>query len=487
MSIRLRLLAATLALVAMGLFVAGGATYGLLRSFLTERIDRQLVSARAGAGAALAQERLGRRGPFPHRGPRPGVHVEEGLAGPVALLLDPLGNVVSSAHFGFHSFQPPPSLPPKLPGSQGYLGEDMRFFSTEAAGSELRYRALATPASNRRGTVVVALPLANIEVTLRRLLVFELLVSAVVLVGVGVLALWVVRLGLRPLEAMAITADGIAGGDLTKRVEPSDSKTEVGRLGLALNAMLQRIEAAFAEQKAAEGRLRRFVADASHELRTPLTSIRGYAELFRREADLSPEDLAKTMRRIEEESGRMGKLVDELLLLARLDQGRPLDRGPVDLARLTADAVADARASAPERPIDLESPERLIIEGDEERLRQVAANLLSNAVAHTPEGSPIHVRLGEMHGMAALEVADEGPGIAPDERDRVFDRFYKVDASRKQAGGGMGLGLAIVASVVEAHGGRVELVSASGQGARFLVNLPLGRAYEQAADEGRWR
>ena len=204
------------------------------------------------------------------------------------------------------------------------------------------------------------------------------------LLALALLAWWVVHLGLRPLEQMGETAGAIAAGDLSRRVETADERTEVGRLGLALNSMLGQIEGAFAERTASEARLRRFVADAAHELRTPLTSIRGYAELFRRGASTRPDDLAKTMRRIEEGAARMGVLVEDLLLLARLDQGRPLDREPVDLTRLTAAAVDDLRVVSPDRPVVYESNGAVVVNGDEHRLRQVLANLLENARTHTP-------------------------------------------------------------------------------------------------------
>ena len=237
--------------------------------------------------------------------------------------------------------------------------------------------------------------------------------------------------------------------------------------------MLAQIEQAFVERTASEARLRRFLADASHELRTPLTSIRGYSELFRRGAGARPEDLATSMRRIEEESARMGVLVDDLLLLARLDQGRPLERVPVDLARIAADAVDDARAVAPERQISLDSPASLTVEGDELRLREVAANLLSNAVEHTPPGSPIEVHLSEEERHAVVEVRDHGPGLSEEQRAAVFEPFYRSDTSRARERGGAGLGLAIVAAIVAAHGGEVRVSSEPGEGATFRVSLPL--------------
>jgi two-component system OmpR family sensor kinase len=289
----------------------------------------------------------------------------------------------------------------------------------------------------------------------------------------GLLTMWVVRVGLRPLDQKATTAGANASGDLSQRVEHADDRTEVGRLGAALNTMLGHIEQAFAARTASEQRLRRFVADASHELRTPLTSIRGYAELFRRGAAERPDDLATAMRRIEDESARMSVLVDDLLLLARLDQGRPLEREEVDLVALASDAVDDARAVSPDRPITFETNGPVTVTGDEARLRQVTANLLTNARAHTPEGTRVHVRVRSTPEGAEIEVADDGPGLAPDEAARVFERFYRADPARTRSrGGSSGLGLSIVAAIASAHGGRATLDTAPGQGATFRVALP---------------
>ncbi|MFC6929222.1 sensor histidine kinase [Actinomadura yumaensis] len=236
--------------------------------------------------------------------------------------------------------------------------------------------------------------------------------------------------------------------------------------------MLAQIEAAFREREASENRLRRFIADASHELRTPVATMRGYAELFRRGAADRPGDLAKAMRRIESEAERMGLLVDEMLLLARLDQGRPLERRPVDLAVLAADAVADAGAVEPGRPLTLDAAEPVIVSGDAERLRQVLANLLANVRRHTPAGTPAAVRAALDGDRAVIEVADQGPGLTEEQRAKVFERFYRADAARSRDHGGAGLGLSIVAAVAQAHGGTATVRSAPGEGAVFTVTLP---------------
>jgi two-component system OmpR family sensor kinase len=287
------------------------------------------------------------------------------------------------------------------------------------------------------------------------------------------LGVWVVRRGLRPLDDVVDAAGAVADGDLSHRVPVANERTEVGRLGTAFNAMVDRIEVSFAERDASEQQLRRFVADASHELRTPLTSIRGYAELLRFGADDDPQQLALAMRRIEDEAARMGVLVDDLLLLARLDQGRPLERGPVDLVRLTGDAVADARAVEPERPISFDANgDAVMVAGDASRLHQVVANLLANARVHTPPTAAVTVSIGVQNGLAVLEVADRGPGMSESEAAQVFERFYRADESRSRANGGAGLGLAIVTAVVAAHGGTVEVRTRPAEGARFIVRLP---------------
>ncbi len=338
-----------------------------------------------------------------------------------------------------------------------------------------RYRIRAY-AIGTGGTLVVAIPLTDVTDTLRRLVRIEVAVTVAVLVALGALAWWLVRLGLRPLERMGEAAGAIAGGDLSRRVEPADPSTEVGRLGVALNAMLERIEGAFAARQASEDRLRRFVADASHELRTPLTSVQGYAELFRRGAADDPEALRNAMRRIEEEGARMSDLVDELALLARLDQHRPLEREPVDLAAVARAAVDGARATDPNRTIELEAAEAVPVLGDEARLRQVADNLLSNARLHTPAGTPVRVRVRADGADAVLEVEDEGPGIPPEDAERIFERFYRAEGSRSREFGGAGLGLSIVDAVAHAHGGTARCEPAPSGGARFVVQIPLASA-----------
>jgi two-component system OmpR family sensor kinase len=248
--------------------------------------------------------------------------------------------------------------------------------------------------------------------------------------------------------------------------------TEAGELGNALNMMLTRIEEAFDERSASEARLRQFIADASHELRTPVATIRGYAELYRRGGLEEREALRQAMRRTEAETLRMGSLIDDLLLLARLDQGRPLGQAPVDLGVLAVDAAADARARAPERRVTASVSEGVLVNGDEHRLRQLVANLVGNALVHTPPTAPIEARVRTDNGSAVLEVHDDGPGMSPDVAARAFERFYRADPSRSRHHGGSGLGLAIVRAIVDAHGGTVTLDTSLGKGTTVRVELP---------------
>jgi two-component system OmpR family sensor kinase len=473
-ALRLRLLLALLVLVVAGLLAADLATYGVLRAFLLERLDTQLQAAATPVARMLT---VGTPGMF-----------GAGGDGPVALLptgtfvelRDAGGAVVASSTFSLEAPSRPPSLPAALPGS-GATQTTPDLFTATATGGTPSYRVLAEALASG-GTVIVAIPLSDVDATLAQLATIELGAGLVVLLLLGLATWWIVRRGLRPLERMGETAGLIAAGDLGRRVEVDDPRSEVGRLGVALNAMLARLEAAFARQAATEERLRRFLADASHELRTPLTSIRGYAELFRRGADRRPEDLAASMRRIEEEATRMGRIVEDLLLLARLDADRALEQAPVDLSRVAADAVADARAADPARPITLEAPRPVVITGDDARLRQVAANLVGNALAHTPAGTPVRVRAELRDGQGVLEVADQGPGLGPAEAARVFEPFFRADPSRSRASGGAGLGLAIVAAIAAAHGGTASLDTAPGAGAIFRVTIPAARESPRAGE-----
>jgi two-component system OmpR family sensor kinase len=467
-SLRGRLLATTLVLVVLGLAVAGTATYAFLNSFLVGRVDDQLRAAlRTVPGVLVDLDGASGEGAAP--GP------DEAFVPQTvyAALLDRQGAVVRerpATQYGHEA--PAPALPAGLPGSSGTAPQE-RIFSIGSSPAGLRYRAIAAPIAGGAGTIVVAIPLTDVAETLHRLIAVEILVAATVLLLLTLFALALVRIGLRPLTDMEETAGAIAAGDLSRRVTPAEPGTEVGRLGLALNAMLAQIERAFAEQTATEARLRRFVADASHELRTPLTSIGGYAQLFRHGAAERPEDLAKTMERIEREASRMGILVEDLLLLARMDEGVTLAPTRFDLTSLAASAVEDARVADPDRAVELRAAGPVELEADEDRLQQVVDNLLRNARAHTPPGTRVTVTVAASNGGGGtLEVADDGPGVAPQDRDHVFERFYRADGSRSRgAGAGAGLGLAIAAEIAGAHGGSLELLP-SERGAVFRLRVP---------------
>jgi two-component system OmpR family sensor kinase len=472
-SLRLRLLAAVLVLTAAGLLLLGGITYAEQRSFLIERVDQQAQAApgaiaRAlsdkGVGPALSdpdhdRRRGGRRAPGgPNVGIPPGTYGER---------RDSSGQVIGSpivVTYG-REITADPALPANLPTG--------RLITVRgASGDDNRYRVLAEPDPSGTGTTVVAVPLREVDQTLHRLLVVEGLVISAVLLILGLVAWAVVRVGLLPLDRMGHTAGAIAGGDLSHRIESTDPRTEVGRLGIALNAMLDRLERAFVEREASQDRLRRFIADASHELRTPLASIRGYAELFRMGAASSPEATTKAMRRIEEEAARMGVLVEDLLTLARLDQVPDAPHAEVDLGRLVGDAVDDARATARDRAIESHVARPATVTGDAHQLRQVLANLVRNALVHTPPGTPIEVTVAPADGEVRLEVRDHGPGLPTDDPDELFERFWRSEGGRERGRAGAGLGLAIVAGIVDAHGGRVHAANAAGGGAAFVVTLP---------------
>jgi two-component system OmpR family sensor kinase len=355
-------------------------------------------------------------------------------------------------------------------------------YTVSSVGGGPHYRVYVRPETGYRleatgvqtAAVVTALPLSDVGDAVHRLIVVEAAAVLAVLAVLGMVAWWVIRLGVRPLKAMTATATAIGAGELTHRVPDGAAGTEAGELGSALNNMLTRIEEAFDERARSELRLRQFIADASHELRTPVTTIRGYAELYRSGGLDKRAELDEAMRRTEAEAVRMGSLVDDLLHLARLDQGRPLERDPVDLAAIAADAVQDARAVDPQRPITAYlGDEQVTVVGDDPRLRQVVANLIGNALVHTPPGTPVDVRVARRDGHGVLEVIDLGPGMDAAVAARAFERFYRADASRSRHRGGSGLGLAIVEATVRAHGGNVSLTSTSGQGTTVTVEIPL--------------
>jgi two-component system OmpR family sensor kinase len=470
--LRVTLVALLVLLVTVALTATGFAATSLLRGYLLGQQDQQLRASVRGVTSDQELLQLACSNP-------------SGLAltgrGSYLACLGPDGAYREFATAG--DADPAPDLGDLTSENAPSYGQAP--FTLRSADGHTSWRVTVVRLNNNL-TVVVGQDIANDEAVLARLVHIELVVGLLVLAAMALAGYLLVRNSLRPLREVESTARAIAAGDLSRRVPAGDERTEVGRLSSALNGMLGRIESSFRAQQASEeqavaseARMRRFVADASHELRTPLTSIRGFAELHRQGAVAGPEDTGRIMQRIEAEATRMGLLVEDLLQLARLDQQRPLAVGPVDLAELAGDAVHDARAVQPDRPVSLLLDSSLtdapVVQGDEARLRQVIGNLVTNALTHTPVEAKVTVRLAEDAsdpGVVVLAVSDDGPGLAPADAERVFERFYRADSSRTRAAGGTGLGLSIVASLVAAHGGRVELSTAPGEGATFSVRLP---------------
>ncbi len=468
-SIRARLVVGMVLLVSIGLAVANVTGIVLLRSYLYERVDAQTTGL-----APAATSSVGRPMTTPPmngslcsnpRDPR-------GLRSDfVMTVLGPDGTVECS--LGPDLGQGAPKI------DRSALAHTGELVTVPSLDGQTKWRARVVTIPDRQGTLVVAVSLAEADATVTRLAQLSLLVSGVVLILTALGAWAIARVGLQPLTGVEDTAERIAAGDLAQRVPSFRKGTEVGRLSDSLNGMLGQIETAFEGRARSEERLRRFVSDASHELRTPIASIRGHAEMWR--TGINP-DVDEVITRIESESVRMGDLVDDLLLLARLDQARPLERTAVDLLSVAADAVVDAQARHPERRISLVAQpggQPPLVLGDQARLRQVLDNLIANALTHTPPEATVEATVsvtdpvGGHPGRVDIAVHDTGPGIPPDDVDKVFDRFFRSDPGRARAHGGTGLGLSIVASLIEAHGGTVTCRSAVGQGTTFTVVLPL--------------
>jgi len=483
--LRVTIVVVLLALVAAALVASGVLATTIMRGYLTDRVDEQLQQT----AMSLSHAKPDRRPLPPPAGPGrrqlPSEFVVQFSDSQGASDDGPVGSRLAET-------EPLPKLPTLNLNQVRAL--DGRPFKVDAESGGAQWRVLAVPTDDGTGSVMVAQSLKDMDRTIQRLIGIQAAAGLILLVLLAGIGTYVVRRSLRGLEDVEHTAVSIAGGDLSQRVPQRDPRTEVGRLSLALNQMLGQIETAFAQRTASEfaarraedaarrseeaarqseERMRRFVADASHELRTPLTSIRGFAELARQRGDLTDSD---TMRRIEDEAKRMGLLVDDLLLLARLDQQRPLRMESVDLLPIAADALHNAQAVQPDRNISLTilpDSEAPVVEGDEARLRQVLGNLVSNALHYTPVDSPITVSVGTRGSEAVLEVSDTGPGLSDEQKARVFERFYRVDTARTRSTGGSGLGLSIVAALVAAHRGRVTATNTHPHGATFTVYLPL--------------
>jgi two-component system, OmpR family, sensor kinase len=456
--LRIGLVAATLVLVTCGLVTSGVAVTSILRHSLISRIDSNLLEAsRSWAQAPRRQSAPPYEGPDPGRPPSKSYVRGIGSDG--------------STFTAINDRNAEPALPP-----DNDVGLNPVTLPS-VNGSDILWRAVSVRGPH--GLTTVAVDLSDVQHTVRSLVWLQFGIGVAVLVVVGIVSFAVVQRSLRPLSEVEQTAAAIASGQLDRRVPERDPRTEVGRLSLALNGMLTQIQQAVASSESSaetargsEDRMRRFITDASHELRTPLTTIRGFAELYRQGA---ARDVAMLLSRIESEASRMGLLVDDLLLLARLDVQRPLEQNRLDLLALASDAVHDAQAIDPQRTITMEildGPGTPEVVGDEPRIRQVLSNLVVNALQHTPTSADVIVRVGTDGDDAVVEVADKGPGMSQEDASRVFERFYRTDSSRARASGGTGLGLSIADSLVHAHGGLVTVTTAPGDGCCFRVTLP---------------
>jgi two-component system OmpR family sensor kinase len=487
MSLRLRLALGLGLLLVVGLAAFGIATYSFYTPTQFAQLDSQLRESSDVVSLQLEQKaHVGggsvHDGPDGenHPPPRSGRGPDEVLApGSYAALYSPEGHILKS--YDVLRKVGVPKLPTKLGPAKGPESRFITVASKNSTGPQ--WRVLITGAAGAPGYVLaLAEPTTAVQAALHHLLLLEAEV-ALVLFALLLAGSWVIlRRGLRPLEHMAHDSRAIAEGDLSRRVGPDKGPTEILELGAALNAMLADIERAFAERDVTEARLRQFLADVSHELRTPLTSIKGYAELFRLSVtgSDSSSDPVVVARRIEDESGRMKRLVDDLLLLARLDQAPEMQREPFDLSVVVADACSAAAATDPDRPITLDAAEPVMMVGDRNHLVQAVSNLLSNALHHTPAGTPIDVSVAEgpITGEATLAVRDHGTGLDDRALAHVFDRFWQADQSR--AGGGAGLGLSIVSAIATEHGGSVMAANADGGGAQFVMRLPTPEPDEVA-------
>ena len=459
-------------LAALGFLVSGILAQSAYRTFLMQEVDSQLTT--------IVESSLLRLD-------RAGIEAEEGAdAGRPFRPLEPLRGVPTAAVITLIDFQGQilGSVGGDLSASKIEIALDRVLdrdtygvpFTFESGNSH--YRVLALELPSRVGIVIASISLEDVDDSIARLQYLMLLIGVATMILIIVLSRRAITISLKPLAAVGSTAAAIAEGNLSARLPIAKPETEVGRLVGSLNQMLTRIEDSFAVRVKSEEKLRRFVADASHELRTPLTAIRGFAELHRQGAVTGEEKTRELIGRIEDESIRMGTLVEDLLLLARLDQSPEIEREPVNLNELIHSASESARASSPEHQISMILPdEELFILGDRNRIFQVVANLLENARNHTPAGSSIQVSLTESEDEIKIEVADNGPGIEKHDLERIFERFYRADSSRTRTrkSEGSGLGLSIVKAVMQAHGGDVTVDSTMGVGSTFTLHFPIGK------------
>ncbi|HSO17769.1 MAG TPA: HAMP domain-containing sensor histidine kinase [Arthrobacter sp.] len=465
-SLRSQLVAIMTALMLVALTATGAGTLTLLHSYLQGQVDDKLRAAVASVRQQQSFSQLQDQ--------------NESIPTDYSLMFFAPGQ--SPVPFGGNK-----EVHPDITSITGAEAADRQQNPFQVRGTDGRnWRVVAlnvVDSNNRSSVVVIGLPLWPVDSVMEHAVLVVVGVGLLTLVLAFFIATWSISRSFRPLARVEKTAAAIAAGDLSRRVEIENPNTEVGRLGSSLNAMLAHIETAFAARMASEARMRRFAADASHELRTPLVTIRGFSELYRHGALSTPEDVATAMGRIESEAKRMGTMVEDLLLLARIDEQRPLQQKPADLLLIANDAVVDTQASDRGRVITLTGldggpPRPAPVLGDEAKLRQVVGNLVGNALRYTPEGTPIELAVGVRAGgdgtrESVIEVRDHGPGVPEEEAARIFERFYRADTSRTRETGGSGLGLAIVAAIVGSHSGTVRVTETVGGGATLVVSLPF--------------
>ena len=469
-SLRNRLTIGVLVLSAIGFVGAGVGSQALLRNYLIHQVDDQLLSVVAGTQERLDRAGIARDadGDDDQRSAQTATPLNRVPTSISVTVLDPFGNLVGGIGGDFNSNQITDYVKGLLPGQVAAYGS--KPFTIEAPGADFRVATTVLPSS--LGSVIVAQSLADFDKTTHQIAVVFLLIGGLVLLFIAFASRQVIKVGMRPLERIEETAEKIAAGDLSARLDNYEPETEVGRLSTSLNIMLSRIEEAFDARMQSEDKLRRFVADASHELRTPLTAIRGFAELHRQGAVPDGEKTNELIARIEKESKRMGYLVEDLLMLARMDQSRELVVADVDLSSLLQEAVTSAQAAGPEHTITTNIDSGITTKGDADKIYQVVTNLLANARAHTPAGSAITVTVAKDGADSLVTIADNGPGLSAEDQARIFERFYRVDASRQRnSKDGSGLGLSIVDAVMRAHGGDVTVASELGKGAAFTLRF----------------
>jgi two-component system OmpR family sensor kinase len=466
-SLRNRLTVGVLILSAFGFAGAGFGAQALLQDYLIHQVDDQLLSVVGGVADRLDQAGIARDDDDDQaaRAATPLNRVPTSIS---VTVLDPFGNLIGGIGGDFNSNQITDYVKGLLPGQVAAFGA--KPFTVEAPGADFRVATTVLPSS--LGSVIVAQSLNDFDKTTHQISIVFLIIGGIVLLFIAFASRQVIKLSMKPLKKIEETAEQIAAGDLSARLENFEPDTEVGRLSTSLNQMLSRIEESFAARAQSEDKLRRFVADASHELRTPLTSIRGFAELHRQGAVPEGEKTKELISRIEKESMRMGYLVEDLLLLARMDQSRELVLVDLDLSSLVTEAVTSAQAAGPDHPITSEIAHNIHTQGDADKVYQVVTNLLANARAHTPAGTAIHVSTYATKDGSYVSVADNGPGLSTEDQLHVFERFYRVDSSRQRSSDdGSGLGLSIVDEVMKAHGGAVSVASEPGKGATFTLHF----------------